>query len=154
MVEYEYKLFYTPDKLKDISFDCIVISIMNRDISCDVIQSLIDYGIPHNKLIEICNVITKKSPFEIPLDRFVNLQQQKPFEGLLMGMSYSYYGLLINCFSKKIYKLSHFSGDIFFRYKNIEYINKFTNCLKTDIKYVIFEMPYYAFNWDASQAEK
>jgi len=153
LTEYEYRPFYTPEKLDDISTDYIIITIINQDVSRDAVKKLISYGIPQNRLIETCKVIPLKSPFEIPLDSFGLLNNEKAFEGLILGMSYAYYGILSYCFTKRFYKLAHFSADIFFHNKNLEYISEWTDCLKNDVKYVVFEMPYYAFNWDVSKAE-
>ena len=152
LTEYEYKPFYSPEELYKVTFDYIIITITNQEISAEVVRKLLGFGIPQNKLIETCRLILLKSPFGIPLDSFMKLQEQQAFEGLFFGMSYAYYAILTYCFSKRFYKLAHFSADLFFHYKNLEYISTNSDCLKKNIKYIVFEMPYYAFNWDVSKA--
>ncbi len=151
--EYEYKPFYIPEHLKYTIFDYVVITILNREISNDIVKKLIYYGVSNEKIIETCMTITLKSPFRIPLDSYLSMDKQNPVEGLILGMSYAYYGILTYELSKRFFKLAHFSGDLFFHFKNLEYININTKSLKENINYIVFEMPYYVFNWDLSKAK-
>lgn len=72
------------------------------------------------------------------------------FKGYILGMSHSYLGIFSHLFSEPTYKLSWNSADLHYTYHVVRKIfsNEFTS--KKNLKYVIWDMPYYIFNYDYS----
>ena len=149
--EYEYKPFYTPFILCDQLFDYVIITVSNKTVSAQIVIFLINAGILQEKIIETCYVINSVYLFDIPLKNYIKLNQT--FDGLCFGMSYTYNAFLTHYFSKRFYKLSYFGADMYFHYMNILYLAKHHIDLLSNIKYIVFDLPYYTFNWDLSKAK-
>lgn len=71
------------------------------------------------------------------------------FDGIVLGMSHAYRGLDINLFHDTIFNFAVESNDLFDDYRLIQRLQR-KNVGISDIKYCIFELPYYIFNWDRS----
>lgn len=150
--EYEYKPFYAPEALGIKSYDYILISVSDKSKSYDIVNYLIKVGVPQNKIIETCYIINSVYSFDIPLIKFPQITEA--FDGLCFGMSYSYNTFFTHFFSKRFYKLSYYGADLYFHNKNISYLLLKQPSLLTGIKYIVFDLPYYIFNWDLSRAKK
>jgi len=150
--EYEYKPFFLPQILCDQFFDYIIITIPDKEQSAKIVSKLVALGISQLKIIETCYIISSIYSFDIPLKNYIKLNQK--FDGLFLGMSYSYNAFLTHFFTKRFYKLSYFGGDIYFHHKNIQHLVQNNINLLTNLKYIVFDLPYYAFNWDLSSAKR
>ena len=150
--QYECKPFILPLELKKADFDYIIITVQNKDISETIVNSLKSLGISIKKIIETCHIFNSVYSFDIPLFRVAHINQA--FEGLCFGMSYSKNSFLTHFFSKTFFKISHFGSDIYYNYKNIRYIIEHNPDVIKNLKYIVFDLPYYSFNWDLSKAKR
>ncbi len=149
---YEYKPFFQLHNISRQPFDYILICTKDISISYEIVSKLLSVGVPQYKIIESCYVIHSVYQFDIPLVNYVEMNQQ--FDGLCFGMSYSYNCFLTHFFSKNFYKLSYFGADFYFHKQNIEYLaDKKSNSIR-NVSYIVFDLPYYCFNWDLSKAKK
>lgn len=72
------------------------------------------------------------------------------FTGLVLGMSHSYMGTFSHLFSEPTYKLSWNSSDLHYTFKTVNEVVTPEFLCKEKLKYVIWDMPYYIFNYDYS----
>lgn len=81
------------------------------------------------------------------------INDNNDYRGLIFGMSHSKVGVLSEILSKKIFKFTYSSADLFFYYKMIlRIISESPERIK-NYDYIFFEMPYYFFNYDLSSCK-
>lgn len=74
------------------------------------------------------------------------------YETVVFGMSHAKDGIFAECFDESLIKLAIPSIDLYYIKKMVEVLlerRKLNECKK-----VIFELPYYIFNWDVSKSSK
>ena len=134
-------------------FDNIIVA--ETPESEHIVHKLICAGIEPDKILDWR--IGKNFMFE---NNIVCLKQRNIFyEGLIFGMSYSYWGLFTLDLDKNFFKLSAPAMDLYYINKQLqEILNENytgfpdrTNSFRSMLKYIVLEMPYYMFNYDLSQ---
>lgn len=150
--KYDYKPFYSPENLINIEFDYIIINSNVEVISEQIMSKLMKLGIKRSKIIETVHNLYSTFEFVLPIENY--LKMNKVFPGLIFGMSYSYSSLLTYCFDFDYFKLSYLGADLYYHYSNIKKIKEYNISLIEKCSHIIFDLPYYAFNWDLSKAKK
>lgn len=143
---YKGKPFYQLKDIKKVPFDFCVIALENRNIAWQVRETLIkEAGIDEQKVIPFF-VYAESEHFRIHFSEC----DYDP-QGLILGNSHVFYGILTDYLSMPAMKLSASSQDIFQSYKTITgsielYRNKLDN-----LKWVMVDLyDYNEFNRDLS----
>lgn len=147
------KMVVTPENIKNGRVDYIIVPEVPE--SDTVIKKILECGIKRNRILDWR--VAKDFLFENNI--LCMKQSQVQYEGLILGMSYSYWGLFTKNLEKNFFKLSMPAMDLFYMNKQLQevlnenYLGKaeknFTSV--SGLKYIILEMPYYMFNYDLSQ---
>lgn len=151
-IVYCYESYY-PDKehiqidqLSDLVFEYII--IMSEDIqkSEQVEELLVARGIPYNKILRYCYF--RKNPAKSAVELFFEKYINQDYDGFIFGMSHSHGGCIEALLKDNIYKFSAPSMDLYYHYKVLQDVCQHYDMSK--INRVIFELPYYVFNYDIS----
>lgn len=145
--EYDYKVFYQVKKLKYAEFDYVLIVPQKDNAMNEIFDVLIQNEVDIEKIIKVGDF---ELDFRNPLKEFYNLH--RCFDGIVLGMSHAYSGFLTHYFSEKFFKFAAPSMDLYFHLHILKKI--FSSDLSGKIKYIVFELPYYIFNYDLSKCKK
>ena len=148
--EFNYMPYYGLGELKNVYFDYIVIATDNYEENKNKKKLLLEAGVANEKIIEwiLWARFRGGCRYDNSIEYFKHLDRR--FNTLVFGLSHAYHGLLAHQFKQSLYKFTESSFDLFFMYKslievlNIRYIDNTT-------RNIIFEIPYYAFNYDYSR---
>lgn len=120
------KNFYSVDKIRELSFDYVIITVCNRKVSWEIYNYLKDvYGIEEAKIIPF--YLYARS--ELYYRRYYRYTGDK-IERLIFGNSHAYYGFLTDYMSKKSLNLSCPCQDIYDDYKILLQCKKQTDKLE------------------------
>ncbi len=151
---YQYKKVFKIEELQEIYYDYIVINAYNQFTDNEIYSLLREHGVQHQKIIRyakytFCSYEFPIRPIANKIEVLRNMTEVPKFEGVLVGMSYAENGIDINQLSGCIYNLAHPAFDLFYRKLTIEAL--FLEKVKLEkLRYIIFELPYYIFNFDLS----
>lgn len=142
---YESKPFYTLNDLDKIQYDYIIVCCNSERnyLICEKI--LLDRMVPMDKIIPTWFLTFKESVFQSTYDDYI--EQNKPIEVAIFGMSFSRNGIMADLIGKECFKFSLNGMDL----HGIElYI---TNLMNNSVhfshtKTIILETPYFIFNHD------
>lgn len=134
------------ESLNKLKFEFIV--VLTRDVkeSDRVKTRLILSGILQPKILEYCYF--EKEPRTSPVEIFEMKKMNGDYDTFVFGMSHSYGGCLESLLEGAVYKFSAPSMDLYYHQKVLESV-----CERYDmnkVRKVIFELPYYIFNYDIS----
>lgn len=134
---------------EQVEYDFIIIG--ENENSVLFRNSLINRGILPNKILDwgILKEFLCENNIEVLKKRKTN------YEGLVCGMSHSYWGVLTYRLCLPFFKLSLPALDLYYIEKQLNEVlneNYFKNKLKHEdcLKCIVLEMPYYYFNYDLS----
>lgn len=142
-------LSVTIDGLPQLKFDYVIILTEEQKKSQKALAHLITKGIPSNKILEYYTFW--KNPAKSRAEEFYENGAVPGYDGFIFGMSHSYGGLIEKILSGNYYKFSAPSMDLYYHYMVLKDV-----CSHYDmrlIKQVIFELPYYIFNYDISKCK-
>ncbi len=144
---YKKNRFYPIDKVKEIDFDFIVITIKDRKTAWEVFNLLQnDYNIKREKIVPF--YIYARS--ELYYRRYCKNKDDE-IEGIILGNSHAHCAFLTEFMSRKFVNLASPSQDIYCNYKILLECKKNINKFKR-IKYLIFDLyDYNYFNVDISR---
>jgi uncharacterized protein YktA (UPF0223 family) len=146
--EYDYKPFIQIKELRNVEFDYIVILHHNPNTTKLIYNNLVDNGVSLDKILEYCHLGNGACDFRNPIKEYEILD--RPFEGMVFGMSHSHSGFIAHWFSKQFFKFSSPSMDLFYHYNILQHLkNNNKNIYR--VQYFVFEFPYYIFNFDLSK---
>lgn len=147
---YLFKPEITAEELPEAAFDYLIIVTDEKRRSEELVRDLLGKNIPGNKLLEYCEFRSKAAAR--PIETFWKQESKARYENFILGMSHSFGGFL-TCMSKGLtYKFSAPSMDLYYHYLVLQDL-----CLHYDmnsVKRVIFELPYYIFNYDLTRCGK
>lgn len=146
ITEYRGLPFCRPGYLRNIQYDYIIISVMNRKSALQIMKQLVDdYAVEPGRIIPFSCYASGE------LYRMKMNTCGAKVDGLIFGNSHALYGYIENCFNGCFVNLSSSSQSLFYNY----WI--FKRCLAeykqklTGLKYVIIDMyDYNFFNSDIS----
>lgn len=144
--EYDYKVFYQVKNLKYADFDYILILPRNSIAMNEIFDMLVQNEVDIEKIIKVGDF---ELDFRNPIKEFYNLNRN--FEGIVLGMSHAYLGFLTHYFSAKFFKFAAPSMDLYFHLNVLKKV--FSSNLSGNLKYIVFELPYYIFNYDLSKCK-
>lgn len=149
--EFEYLPVIALKDLKRITYDYIVINAIRNSHIEEITQTLTEHGAQEKKIIPfywfsfigLCS----------PIDKYLKLPD-KSFEGILMGMSYAKDGFYPMYFDRKFFNFSARGMDLHYHYHTLKRVFAYMEGhpkLYEELKYIVFELPYYIFNYDVSK---
>ena len=144
---YDYKPFYQLNQLIHVAYDFIVI-LVTKEVQINLIyNNLLENKVDIKKIIRWGSF--SQCDYRNPMKEYRNLKRD--FSGYVFGMSHAYNGFLTHWFSESLFKFASPSADLFINMKYIEFLKKEKLNNKLNIKYFIFDFPYYIFNFDLSK---
>ncbi|MCM1540477.1 MAG: hypothetical protein NC121_04380 [Blautia sp.] len=135
------------EELLYIDFNYLIILSQNQERTSEVSQNLFENGIPKGKILEFCCFI--KNPLKSPVEVFFEKGKLPNYDRFIFGMSHSYGGLLETELDGNAYKFSAPSMDLYYHNMVVKDICAHYDMRK--VKQIIFELPYYIFNYDISK---
>ena len=144
---FDYRPYITINEIDCKSVDFVIIAYKEGNDIELAEKKLIDVGYEYDRII----------PYEYfretlcidPVKQFQRIPY-KNWDGLLFGMSHSQTAIQTQYLKKKFYKFSCPSMDMFCQYKIIDSLCKNNREIMENIREVVFEFPYYYFNYDLS----
>lgn len=133
----------------DREADYYIILSKTAKTSENIALSLRNLGIAPEKILEYC-YYEKELQFH-PLSEFYKKSAGNSYHAFLLGMSHSHSGFIEQIAKKNIYKFSVPSMDLYYQMKLLEDLTLKYDLSKVDT--VIFEFPYYIFNYDISMTK-
>ena len=130
-------------------YDYLIILSVNMTESDKIRANLVARGVSQSKILEYCYFI--KSPSKSPIEVFHKEHLREHYDTFLFGMSHSFGGCLEPLLKGNTYKFSAPSMDLYYHYKVLNDV-----CICYDmskVKKILFELPYYAFNYDISMCK-
>lgn len=126
----------------DDTFDYIIIAVQERKTAWEIRNSLINkYGIDKRKIIPFSIYAKSEIVENFMLD-------QKDMEGIILGNSHAYHGILPSYLDGQFVNLSCPSQGIYHNYKVFQ---KYCTNITENLKYVVFDLyDYNIFNSDIS----
>lgn len=147
---YCYKPFVFLNELDSVDFDYIIVLSKSEADTKKRCEDLKNAGVLENQIFPYFywGGVERKVQFSNHVEGFKSLNYK--FEGYLFGMSHSWLGFYTHLIKSPIYKFSWNSSDMHYTYNVVKDVmnNKYTDIKK--LKYVLYEMPYYIFNYDYS----
>lgn len=138
------------EALSGTDYDYIIVVTNDKNCSERAVRELLQKNIPEDRLIEYC--WCKKEQTIRPVEIFWRDGSRKKYENFVFGMSHSYGGFLTCMLKGATYKFSAPSMDLYYHYLVLK--DLCTNYEMASVKRVIFELPYYIFNYDLSKCKK
>ena len=151
LLEYNFKRFYKPKELVNLSFDLLIIAIDGDKDNIEVKEKLMDLGICEKKIITMYEY--KKYYFKElkKSNEIINFDLESDLNGLIFGISYAQAGIIPRYIDKGVYNLALGSQDIFYNYHQLKRIIEKYKEKILNIKFVILDMYTYTyFNYDLS----
>ena len=142
--------FLSESQLLSISYDYLIIMTRDAQKSSETKEQLCQNGISIDKILEY--YFFEMSPSKSAVENFWNSKCQMQYDKFVFGMSHSYGGLLPELLRGSTYVFSAPSMDLYYHYLVLKDI-----CVNYDIskvKKIVFELPYYIFNYDLSRSKK
>lgn len=139
--------FFKLIDLQDISYDYIIITTRSREITWEIMNTLVNkYGIEKKKVIPYS--IWEKSEI------VENVEITSDLEGIILGNSHAYFGFLPPCLNRQFVNLACPSQDIYYNCKAFEkFINKNVDLINK-MKVIVFDLyDYNFFNVDLSRTK-
>lgn len=137
------------EQLLITNFEYLIIMTRDEKKSKAAMKWFCSRGVEKEKILEY--VCFEKDPRISPVERFWSGMSEQKYDTLIFGMSHSYGGLIPELLHGNAYKFSAPSMDLYYHYRVLRDICENYNLSK--IKQVIFELPYYAFNYDLSMCK-
>ncbi len=134
----------------DMEADYYIILSKDAAASREIALSLREAGITEEKILEYC-YYEKELRFH-PLSEFYKKSAGNSYHAFLLGMSHSHSGFIEQIAKKNIYKFSVPSMDLYYQMKLLEDLSLKYDFSKVDT--IIFEFPYYIFNYDISMTRE
>lgn len=132
-----------PSEIYNYCYDCIVIA---SQYNKKIFAQLIGMGIDRSKIFQFFKFLDLNYNY---LNYKFKLYKDNPdYKTIITGISYTEFGLIPNLLNNKAFSFANGSQDLYYDYKIIEHIIKFTS--STNIKYVIIGLCYYSFQYDLS----
>lgn len=134
-----------------VDFDYIILASGSQDSLFKT--KLIRGGVYEERILEW--TILREFMFENNMVLYK--KRRMNYEGMVFGMSHSYWGLFTYRLSKPFFKFSAPAMDLFFINKQLQevinenYLGKSDGAYRSNLKYIILEFPYYYFNYDMSR---
>lgn len=138
------------DKIGDIGvlkFDRILIFTRDFEVTEKCEKLLVAYGVNPDKIYRYSTLV--KEPAVIPEEEFWKYNSHYKYDRFIFGMSHAYGGIIEKILPGKTYKFAAPSMDLFYHYKVLQHLEESYD-LDT-VKEIVFEMPYYVFNYDISR---
>jgi len=135
------KRFVSLERLSDVDFDYIVVTVRNRNSRESIIANLLNLSIGLDKIIDFWRISK--------VDR-VMLAAEEPYEGIILGISHAECGINPKYLSKHFCNLAISSQSLYYNYmalkRSIELYPE-----KINLKYLILDMyDYHYINHDCS----
>ena len=108
------------------------------------IEILRNKKVPDDKIIVFNNI----NHFDYSNPLYLFQQNARHYDTLLFGMSHSQNGLIFERFGNNVFPIVSPSCDLFY-YKNA--LKILLNSEMNNLKRIVFELPYYIFNYDLSR---
>ena len=144
---FDYVPYYKIEDIKSNTFDYVVISYKNRNDIQSAKEELKNAGLPTNGIIEY--QLFKETLCIDQLKAFSNSDQR--FDILLFGMSHSQCSIQPQYFAQRLFKFAAPSMDLFCQEKIVKVlVTKYSENISL-VKKIVFELPYYIFNFDLSR---
>ena len=146
---YNNKMVCTPNFIRDIEYDYIIISVSSKKLSLQLKKNLIeDYGICSDRIVPF-TAWMETQKYKIISKMLMGREHE--VNGIIIGNSHAQYGILPECLKDKFINLSISSQDIFNSCGIISEILKGKNDRWREMKYLIFDLfDYNYFNIDTS----
>ena len=146
-----YKTVTLNKNLDNINtIDIFLIATRDAKISNEKRILLKDAGVDSSKILEFCHL--QKKPDISPIECFWKEYSDISFRRFVFGMSHSHVGLLECILKGNTFKFSAPSMDLYYHYLVLK--DLCANYDMSTIKQVIFELPYYVFNYDVSKCKR
>jgi hypothetical protein len=141
--KFNKKLVVNPSEIYNINYDYIIIA---SQFNSDIFMQLIRCNVPTNKIFEYINFIHNMyNPFEYKMSLFE--RNILDYKSIITGISYIVSGISGDVLKKKGINFAFDSQDLYYDYSIVKYILK---KYRTNIKYAIIGLSYYAFQYDLS----
>ena len=151
---YKGSLSLKPDvaieALSVTDFDYLIIVSGDKECSKKIFAELCRKNISQDRLLEYC--YCKTDAAVRPIEDFWKYNSRNKYENFVFGMSHSYGGLLTCMIKGATYKFAAPSMDLYYHYLVLK--DLCSNYDMTSVKGVIFELPYYIFNYDLSKCKR
>lgn len=118
-------------------------------------MALADFGAAAQKVMHMDYEVVRNYEKELkfhPLPEFYQKYAGNRYDAFLLGMSHSYGGFLERISPKRIYKFSVPSMDLYYQLKLLTDLKEKYDFSKVET--IIFELPYYIFNYDISMTKE
>ena len=151
--KFQNKIFYSPEELLKINFDILIIAIGDEKISEDICNKLIVLGIKKRKILNFYQTYMYKyqKHRKYPLEGI----RDRQYEGLILGLSHSYFGIDTKYLNADFCNLAIGSQDLFYNLKVVEFLMSSNSAIIKNLKYAIIDMHKYTyFNYDVSLSKK
>lgn len=151
---YQYLRVYKIEELPEIDYDYIVINAYNQSSDDEIYHLLSRHGVIKEKIVRYAKYAYRSYEFPVSpkINKLMVFRQcgslPKP-DGFLIGMSYSELGVDANGLSECIYNFATGAFDLFYHKLMTESLLSMRTAIKQS-RYIIFEMPYFIFNYDLS----
>ena len=142
--------FIKPEDLKDAEFDYLIITVLNLDISNEIMNRILEQGeVKPDKIIQYALFYDVQYPH--PYEVFNKVSGFCKFKGFILGMSHAHRGIDVNLFHEPVFNFGFNSNDLFYYYHLMKKLES-ENVGQCGVKYCMLELPYYIFNWDRSRS--
>ncbi len=146
--QYDFKPLYKVEDLRDLEFDYLIITSKTLASYNEIVGRLQGF-VDEQKIIGYA--LFHRVYYPQPYELFCKVRENVKFNGYVLGMSYAFEGLDVNYIKDEIFNFAFSSNDFFHHYHLLNKLVREKNI--DDLKYIVFELPYYIFNWDRSKAE-
>lgn len=143
------RLIISINQLKNYNYDYILLMDYNYKYINELLRM---YSITDDNIInyiKFLNITITSMEFFDSYYKFIN--NEKNYEGIITGISYTQKSIRAVNFSKKFFNFAGPCQDLYYDYEMLKYALNI-NELKSSLKYVIIGLSYYSFQYDLSQS--
>lgn len=141
------KYILQPDKIKNMSYDYVIIASQYNDA---IYNQLLSLEVDNDKIFQYNLFCMFKYNSVEAIIRYLLRDSPEKTQMLITGISYTQKAIKTEGFYKRTFSFACASQDLFYDFNIIKWLLKNHKLKLTNLKYVLIGMSYYSFQYDLS----
>lgn len=126
--------------IKGVQYDYVVVTARNRGVRDSILESLIKQGVPHSKILSFFELFHEEK-----VEKIMEARKEVKFDGLIIGLSHSAYGLNPRYLSGNWVNLATSSEGIYYHFEVLKKcLTAYKKCF-VDLKYIVIDLYDYDY---------